>query len=94
MAEKIFKYLKKFLPLIGIIILIIIIINLDLEKIKAAFLSINPIFIVLSMFLLLPIMIVKNHVWQIILKEQKINITFYKSLKIYMIGFFYSTITI
>lgn len=93
MAEKIFKYLKKFLPLIGIIILVIIVINLDLEKIKAAFLSINPIFIVLSMFLLLPIMIVKNYVWQIILKEQKINITFYKSLKIYMIGFFYSTIT-
>jgi len=54
-AEKIFKNLKKFLPLIGIIILVIIVINLDLEKIKAAFLSINPIFIVLSMFLLLPI---------------------------------------
>lgn len=93
MAKKIFKYLKKFLPLIGIIILVIIVINLDLEKIKAAFLSINPFFIILSMFLLLPIMIVKNYVWQIILKEQKINITFYKSLKIYMIGFFYSTIT-
>lgn len=93
MAEKIFKYLKKFLPLIGIIILVIIVINLDLEKIKTAFLSINPILIVLSMSLLIPIMIVKNYVWQIILKEQKINITFYNSLKIYMIGFFYSTIT-
>jgi len=92
-AKKIFKYIKKFLPLIGIIILAIIIINLDLEKIKAAFLSINPIFIVLSMSLLLPIMIIKTFVWQIILKEQKINIAFYQSLKIYMIGFFYSSIT-
>ena len=93
MAKKIFKYIKKFLPLIGIIILVIIIINLDLEKIKAAFLSINPIFIFLSMSLLLPIMIIKTYVWQIILKEQKINLAFYQSLKIYMIGFFYSSIT-
>ena len=79
--------------MIGIIILIIIIINLDLEKIKTAFLSINPIFIILSMSLLLPIMIIRTYVWQIILKEQKINLSFYQSLRIYMIGFFYSTIT-
>ena len=93
MAEKIIKYIKKFLPLIGIIILIIIIINLDLEKIKSAFLSINPIFIILSMSLLFPIMMIRNYAWQIILKEQKIKLTFFQSLKIYMIGFFYSSIT-
>ncbi|MDH7506531.1 MAG: lysylphosphatidylglycerol synthase transmembrane domain-containing protein [Candidatus Thermoplasmatota archaeon] len=93
MSKKIYKFIKKFLPLIGIIVLIIIIINLDLEKIKTAFLSINPIFVILSMSLLLPIMIIKNYVWQIILKEQKIKLTFYQSLKIYMIGFFYSSIT-
>ena len=93
MAEKIFKYIKNFLPFIGIIILVIIVINLDLEKIKTAFLSIDPIFIVISLSLLLPITIIKTYVWQIILKEQKINLTFYYSLKIYMIGFFYSSIT-
>lgn len=93
MEEKILKYIKKFLPIIGIIILIIIIINLDLEKIKEAFLSINPILIVVSIVLLLPIMLIKNYVWQIILKEQKINLKFLQSLKIYMIGFFYSSIT-
>ena len=93
MEEKIIKFIKKFLPLIGIIILIIIVINLDLEKIKSAFLSINPIFIILSMSLLLPLMIIRTFTWQIILKEQKIKLTFYQSLKIYMIGFFYSSIT-
>ena len=93
MAEKILRYIKKFLPLIGIIILIIIIINLDLEKIKIAFFSINPIFIVISMSLLLPIILIKIYVWDIILKEQKIKLNFYQLLKIYMIGYFYSSIT-
>jgi uncharacterized protein (TIRG00374 family) len=92
-SDKIINYIKKFLPLIGIIVLIIIIINLDLEKIKEAFLSINPIFIVLSLSLLLPIIIIKIYTWQIILKEQKIKLNFSQLLKIYMIGYFYSSIT-
>lgn len=93
MAKKIYKFIKKFLPLIGIVILIIIFINLDLEKIKSAFLSINPIFVILSVSLLLPLMLIRTFIWQIILKEQKIKLTFYQSLKIYMIGFFYSSFT-
>lgn len=93
MSKKIIEYIKKFLPFIGIVVLIIIVINLDLEKIKTAFLSIKPIFIILSMSLLLPIMIIRNYVWQIILKGQKIKLTFFQSLKIYIIGFFYSSIT-
>jgi len=92
-AEKILKYIKKFLPLIGIIILIIIVLNLDIDKIKAAFLSINPIFIVLSLSLLLPIILIKIYVWKIILNVQKIKLNFYQLLKIYMIGYFYSSIT-
>jgi uncharacterized protein (TIRG00374 family) len=92
-SEKILKYIKKFLPLIGIIVLIIIILNLDLGKIKEAFLSINPIFIILSMSLLLPVIIIKIYTWQIILKEQKIKLNFSQLLKIYMIGYFYSSIT-
>ena len=38
-------------------------------------------------------MMIRNYAWQIILKEQKIKLTFFQSLKIYMIGFFYSSIT-
>ena len=93
MTKKLFSYAKKFLPLIGIAILIILIINLDLEKIKNAFLSIEPIYIVIALLLTLPAMLLRNFAWQLLQKEQKINISFYRSLKIYLIGFFYCSIT-
>lgn len=93
MTKKLFSYAKKFLPLIGITILIILIINLDVVKIKNAFLSIEPIYIVIALSLTLPAMLVRNFAWQLLQKEQKINISFYRSLKIYLIGFFYCSIT-
>ncbi|MCK4365079.1 MAG: flippase-like domain-containing protein [Thermoplasmatales archaeon] len=93
MTKKLFSYAKKFLPLIGIAILIILIINLDVVKIKNAFLSIEPIYIVIALSLTLPAMLVRNFAWQLLQKEQKINISFYRSLKIYLIGFFYCSIT-
>ena len=93
MTKKLFSYAKKFLPLIGIAILIILIINLDVVKIKNAFLSIEPIYIVIALSLTLPAMLLRNIAWQLLQKEQKINISFYRSLKIYLIGFFYCSIT-
>ena len=93
MTKKLFSYAKKLLPLIGIAILIILIINLDAVKIKNAFLSIEPIYIVIALSLTLPAMLVRNFAWQLLQKEQKINISFYRSLKIYLIGFFYCSIT-
>jgi len=88
-----FRVAKKFLPLIGIIIFIFTIYNLNTEKIIDAFLSINPLFIVLSTLLTIPVLIIRNYSWQIILKEQKISVGYWQSLKIYLIGIFYSSIT-
>jgi uncharacterized protein (TIRG00374 family) len=93
MAKKLLKIGKKFLPLIGIIILIYIIYSLDIEKIKDAIISINPIFIFISLTLTLPRILIRNYAWQIIQKEQKISLGFYESLKIFLIGFFYGSIT-
>lgn len=93
MARKIFKQAKKFLPLIGIAIFIYIVYNLDIEKIIVVFLSINPIFIICSLTLTIPRLIIRNTAWQIIQKEQKITISFFQSLKIFLIGYFYGSIT-
>ena len=93
MANKILKHVKKFLPLIGIIIFFYIIYNLDIEKIKDALLSISPIFIILSLTLTIPRVIIRNYAWQLIQKEQKIKISFFQSLKIFLIGYFYGSIT-
>jgi len=84
--RKILKQAKKFLPLIGISIFFYIVYTLDVEKIIDAFLSINPIFIIFSLTLTIPRLIVRNYAWQLIQKEQKITISFFQSLKIFLIG--------
>jgi len=91
--KNLFKYAKKFLPLIGIVILLYIIYSLDIEDIKNAFLSINPLYILVALLLTLPRVLVRNFGWQLIQKEQKIKLSFFRSLKIFLIGFFYCSIT-
>ena len=93
MTKNLFKYLKKFLPLIGIVILIYIIYSLNFEDIKNAFLSINPIYLLLGLTLRIPWILVRTYSWRLILKEHKIHLGFFRSVKIFLIGFFYCSIT-
>lgn len=94
MTRRIFKYAKKILPFIGIILLIIyIFLKEDLNEIKNAFLAIHPIYIILALSLTIPRVLVRNVAWKMMLKEQKIDIGFWKSLKIFLIGYFYGSFT-
>lgn len=93
MEKEIFKYAKKFLPIIGIILLIYLIYSLGVEDIKNAFLSIHPIYIIIALSLTIPRLLIRNYAWQIIQKEQKIEIGYWKLLKIFMIGYFYCSVT-
>ena len=85
--------LKKIIPIIGFIILIYILINIDLEKILMDFLKINPIYLFLSIFSITPIILLLNYQWQILLKKQKIKVTYLYSLKNIFIGYFYGFIS-
>ena len=93
MRQKIFKKLKKFLPFIGIILLIYTTYTLDVNKIINAFFLIKPIFIIISLSLTLPRLMIRTYVWKIIQKEHNINLTFFQSLKIFLIGYFYGSFT-
>jgi uncharacterized protein (TIRG00374 family) len=93
MAKNLLNKLKLFLPFIGLIILAYIFYTLDVHKVITAFLSIDPIFIVYSLLITVPLLLLRNVIWQIILKEQKITVGFFTSLKIYLIGVFYGSIT-
>lgn len=93
MKRGIFKQAKKFLPLVGILVLIIIILSLDVGEIKDAFLLINPIFIVFALVLTIPRVLIRNYGWRLIQKEQKIDISYFESLKIFLIGYFYASWT-
>lgn len=92
--DKLFKYLKKILPFIGLILFIIyIVFTIDFEEIKEAFLRIPPIYVVISLALTIPGLIIRIYAWQIILKEQAIKISFLQSFKIFLIGYFYGSFT-
>jgi len=93
LKQKIFNKLRKILPYIGIILLIYTIFSLDIIKVINAFFLINPIFIVISLSLTLPRVLIRNYVWRMIQKEHNINLTFFQSLKIFLIGYFYGSFT-
>jgi len=87
------KILKKFLPLIGLFLFAYIIYNTGPEKIISTFLKIPPVVFLLVAILIFIRSLINNLAWQIILKKQKIKISFFKTLKIQFIGFFYACIS-
>ena len=84
---------KKLLPIIGVIILIFIVFTLDLNKIYEVFSLINPLYSFICFFAIIPIVIMTNIQWQLLLKKQKIKVSFFYSLKNIFIGYFYGFIS-
>jgi len=84
---------KRLLPLIGLIILIFIISTLDFNEIFRIFTNINPIYILLSFFAFFPLFLLVTFEWQLLLKSQKINVSFWYSIKNFLIGYFFGFIT-
>lgn len=91
--KNLIKYLKKFMPLIGIIILVYLVVNIGTNEIVSTFLKISPVYIAIAAFLTLPRLLIRNFEWQLILRQQKIHVSSIKSLKIFLIGYFYGSIT-
>ena len=85
--------IKKILTFIGLIVLIVIFFTLDTEKILDIFSSIKPIYTLICFFAVIPIVLLVNIEWQILLKKQKIKVNFLYSLKNIFIGYFYGFIT-
>ncbi len=85
--------IKKLLPFVGIIIFVFILTTLDFEKIIDIFSKINLFYAFLSFFVLVPLLLIVNVEWQLLLKHQKINVSFWYSIKNFFIGYFYGFIT-
>jgi len=84
---------KKILPVIGIIILIYLLSTVDLPAVFDIFSRIPLFYAFLCLFSVVPIVISTNIQWQILLKKQKIHVSFPYSLKNIFIGYFYGFIT-
>lgn len=93
MAQKVFSKVKKVLPLIGPVIFFYLLYSLDLQAVYTALLSVHPVFILAALSLTLPRVLIRTLAWHLIQKEQRINISFFRSMKIFLIGYFYGSIT-
>ena len=93
MKRDLFTYLRKLLPFLGIILLIIIILFLDVNKIIDSFLSIDPKFIIIALSLTLPKILLYGISWKVLLNEQRIKLSYIQTVKIYLIGVFYGSFT-
>ena len=93
MHKTYFRKAKKFLPFIGIIIFIYTIYALNISDIIDAVLSINPLFLLLSIPLTIPRVLIRNYAWKLIIDEQNIQISYWNLLSIFLMGYFYGTIS-
>ena len=63
--------IKKLLPIVGIIILIILLSTLDFEEIINIFSKINPLYSFLCFFASAPLILLSTIEWQLLLRKQK-----------------------
>lgn len=92
-TQNIIKFIKKFMPLIGVILLIYLIVDIGTNEIMETFLKLSPLYIIAAALLTIPRALIRNYQWQLILKKQKIFVSYLKSLKIFLIGYFYGAVT-
>lgn len=85
--------IKKFLPLIGILILIFLIYSIGLNKIVLAFLRVNPFYIVFYLVLFVPLLFLQAFKWFYLMEKQGLKVKFFDAFKLNIIGVFFSFIT-
>ncbi|MEM0466960.1 MAG: lysylphosphatidylglycerol synthase transmembrane domain-containing protein [Candidatus Thermoplasmatota archaeon] len=87
------RYIKKGLPLIGIILLLYLVSQLDIHRVINELTSINLVILFFSVFLTIPLLCIRTSAWRLIQDAQNIQLSFVSSMKILLIGFFYGIIT-
>jgi uncharacterized protein (TIRG00374 family) len=87
------KQLSKFIPLVGIILLIYIIYNIGIEDIIHSFGLISPLFFIFAAIVTIPRLFIASYKWKYILKKQKIEISIFNVAKLFLIGIFFGSLT-
>lgn len=86
--------LLKILPLIGIaLFLYIIIYRVGIGNLIEDLTSINPLYLLLAVSVIIPRTFIVGKKWDYILKKQNIKLPFFTVLKTYFIGTFYGALT-
>lgn len=90
---KILKNWKRYIPLVGILLFIYILIKVDFRNIIYELKNTNFYFLILAVFLVFIMMITETTKWFTIARSQNIKIPFKEALKINMIDNYYGFIT-
>jgi uncharacterized protein (TIRG00374 family) len=84
---------KRYLPLIGVILFIYILLKLDVKSIVLNMASINVVYIPLILFIVFLTLILQTLKWWVIARKQKINVPFWEANRINLISIFYGSVT-
>lgn len=85
--------LKNLLPLIGLVVFVFILFQLDFSTMFQIFSEIPLMYVILSFFVFVPLLFLVTIEWQLLLKRQQIHVSFWYSIKNLFIGYFYGFIT-
>jgi uncharacterized protein (TIRG00374 family) len=88
-----FKKIWKFVPIIGLILFIYILISIGVDKIASTFILIPLHIYVLATLPMIIRVLIYGYKWQYISKKQKIDLSFLFCLKITLVCLFYSLVT-
>jgi uncharacterized protein (TIRG00374 family) len=87
------KKIARFFPIIGVLLFIYILYNTGIEKITSTFVLIPLYFFILAFLPFFPRILLRTYRWEYICKKQKIKISYFNLLKIYLIGLYYGLVT-
>ncbi len=85
--------MKKYLKLVGIIILCLILSNIDLEKLTSIFTQLNHWYIMFAILLNIPLLFIKSYRWNRLLKTQSIHYSLKNTFLSYLSGIYAGIIT-
>jgi uncharacterized protein (TIRG00374 family) len=84
--------IKRFLPLIGVIILAYLLYRFDFPQVVSVFDMIPNYLFILFLFVSIPVVVISTIEWQYLLKKQDIHVSFLYSIKNIFIGYFFGFI--
>lgn len=87
------KKIKKYLPFIGIILFVYLLIKLNIGKILEQVLEINKFYLIVALLLVLFYLLFQTLKWHVLARKQKIPVPFRESFKINLMSNFYGLVT-
>ncbi|MFH1249393.1 MAG: lysylphosphatidylglycerol synthase transmembrane domain-containing protein [archaeon] len=87
------RFLKKALPLLGILLLAYVVNKIGIRQIIKSLSEANWLFVFLATLFFIPLIFMQTGKWSLLLRMQKLNLNFFYLLKIQVVGIYYEMIT-